>query len=218
MEMGLRETDARRAAELRTEVVEFREEVLQTFHLHHRTREAVDDCSADVFRGEQLAEENLHHFAVTHEHTGVDALLGFGAREQVADHNRVGGVVAVLEDERRVRALTGARGAVKPEDLAGEGQLLAPDFAFQTGPDRIKNDLAILDLKVTDAGAGGSGLSVAHEVKGLGVNHLKEPARQKSGTAAPFSGNYFFTPLVWTSSDPGFTTGRPGSLERFRRN
>ena len=170
MEMGLREADARRATELGTQVVKLREQVLETFHLHHRTRETVDDRAADILGREEFAEEDLHHFAVADEHAGVDALLGLGAREQVADHDRVGGVVAILEDERRIRTLTGARGAVEPEDFAREGQLLAADFTLQTGPDGVEDDLSIFDLKVTDAVTGGSGLSVAHEVKGLGVN------------------------------------------------
>ena len=170
MEMGLREADARRAAELGAQVVQFGEEMLEALHLHHRTREAVDDRAAHVFGREQLAEEDLHHFAVADEHAGVDALLGLGAREQVADHDRVGGIVTILEDERGVGPLTGAWGAVEPEDLAREGQLLATELTLQTGPDRVEDDLAILDLEVADTARGGSGQSVAHEVKGLGVN------------------------------------------------
>jgi len=168
--MGFRETDAGRTTELRAEVIEFGEQVLEALHLHHRAREAVDDRTADILGGEELAEEDLHHFAVTDEHAGVDALLGLGTREQVADHDRVGGVVTILEDERGVGTLTGAGGAVEPENLTREGQLLAADFPLQTGPDRVEDDLAILDLKVADTARGGSGQSVAHEVKHLGVN------------------------------------------------
>ena len=80
VEVGLRETRAmRRAAEFGAQVVELGEEVLEALHLHHRTREAVDDRAAHVFGREQLTEEDLHHFAVTDEHAGVDALLGLGA-------------------------------------------------------------------------------------------------------------------------------------------
>ena len=118
--MGLREADARRTTELGAEVVELRKEVFETLHLDHRAREAVDDRAADVFIGEQLAEQNLHHFAVADEHAGVDALLGLWARKQITDHNRVGGVVAILENERGVRTLTGTRGTIEPEDLARE--------------------------------------------------------------------------------------------------
>ena len=171
VEMRLREARAvRGAAEFGAQVVELGEEVLEALHLHHRTREAVDDRAALILRREQLAEEDLHDLAVADEHAGVDALLGLGAREQVADDDGVGGVVAILEDERGVGALAGAGGAVEPEDLAGESELLAAELALQTGPDRVEDDLAILDLEVADTARGGSGLSVAHEVKGLGVN------------------------------------------------
>ena len=80
VEVRLREARAvRRAAEFGAQVVELGEEVLEALHLHHLARETVDDRTAHVFGREQLTEEDLHHFAVTDEHAGVDALLGLGA-------------------------------------------------------------------------------------------------------------------------------------------
>ena len=211
--MGLGEADAVRGVpELLAEVVEPREEVLEALHLDHRAREAVDDGPGVVLGLEELAEEDLDHLAVADEHAGVDALLGLGAGEEVADHDGLGAVIAVLEDELGVGALTGARGAVQPEDFPGERELGPAELPLEAGPDGIEDDLAILDLKVADAVAGRSGGSFAHAWGKRSDSTPRPPrARRKTPYFPP-------EPVLSTLSEPGRTRSRPGSSERFRRN
>ena len=95
-------------------------------------------------------EDQLGHFAISHEHAGVDALAGLGALEQVADHDGRLGKIPVAHGRAGVGALTRAGRTVEPENFLGKTKFFGRQFLLKLAPDTVKNNLGILDFEVAD--------------------------------------------------------------------
>src|SRR5690606_35864085 len=122
-----------------------------------------------VLRLEQALEEDRDDLAVADHAARVLDPAHLGRVEQRADDDRLAGEAARLHDEGRVRALARARRAAEQDQLLGEVQARAPVLLLEPRPDRVEDELRVLDLEVLVAGGrrrvGGDGGVVRQRIR-----------------------------------------------------
>jgi len=84
----------------------------QAFNLHLCSGEAIHHHTVAIFRTQEGPHEEPGHFAVTHHHPGILQPLGFGAGEEVTDHDRGSGQSLVFHNEAGLGSLTSSGSTV----------------------------------------------------------------------------------------------------------